>query len=217
MGEWSICTTFAPGNVKCWGAGFFGGLGYGNTTAIGDNETPSAVGFVPVGGLVSQVSAGFNHTCVVLSEGAVRCWGLGDFGQLGNGSETRIGDNEPASSSALVDVGAAVTSVSAGRHRTCALLPGGAVRCWGDGTTGALGYGNRLTVGLSRSPAEAGDVELGAPIAQISAGEDHTCAVTRAGAVLCWGLGADGRLGHADTTTIGDDETPASAGPVDVF
>ncbi len=71
---------------------------YGNTTNIGDNEAPATAGDVNVGGLVVQLAAGGYHTCALLEMGAVRCWGQGQYGQLGYSNTNDIGDNEtPAS------------------------------------------------------------------------------------------------------------------------
>ena len=106
--------------------------------------------------------------------------------------------------------------LEAGDFHTCALLQGGAVRCWGQATRGALGYGNTNNIGDDETPAAAGDVNVGGPVVQLAAGSDHTCALLQGGAVRCWGEGADGQLGYGNTNDIGDDEMPASAGDVNV-
>ena len=88
------CALLDTGNVRCWGFGEFGALGYGNTNNIGDNETPASVGDVNVGGTVIQITVGDFHTCALLSTGNVRCWGVNFSGQLGYGNTVNIGDNE---------------------------------------------------------------------------------------------------------------------------
>jgi alpha-tubulin suppressor-like RCC1 family protein len=85
------------GDVRCWGDGQYGQLGYGNTTVIGDNEPASTPGNVPVGMTASEIAAGLQHTCARSSTGAVRCWGQGMLGRLGYANTTTIGDSEPAS------------------------------------------------------------------------------------------------------------------------
>ena len=90
------------------------------------------------------------------------------------------------------------------------------MRCWGYGPNGALGYASTLNVGDATTPTSAGDVLLGAPALQVSAGQNHSCAVLSSG-LKCWGLGALGRLGYANTTTLGDNESPSIAGFVDVL
>ena len=192
-----------------------GRVGYGNVNDIGDNEAPATAGDVNVGGMVTQITAGQDHTCALLDTGAVRCWGLGASGRLGYGNTNDIGDNETPASAGDVDVGGTVIQIDAGVFHTCALLDTGAVRCWGAGGTGRLGYSNSVTIGDDETPATAGDVDVGGTVAQIVTGS-HTCALLDTGAVRCWGSGTDGKLGYGNTTIIGDNETPASAGGVNI-
>ena len=215
-GHAHTCAVLDTGAVRCWGSGGFSNLGYGNTGNIGDDETPASAGDVDVGGTVTQIAAGTFHTCALLATGAVRCWGNGGNGKLGYGDRITIGDNETPASAGDVDVGGTVTQITVGKYHTCALLDTGAVRCWGLGTNGRLGYGNASDIGDNETPATAGDVDVGGTVAQIVAGEEHTCALLDTGAVRCWGAGANGRLGYGNTNNIGDDEAPATAGDVDV-
>ena len=203
VGDSHSCAVLAGGAVRCWGAGADGRLGYGNTQNLGDTELPSSVGVVNVGGTVTQLAAGGSHTCALLDSGAVRCWGNGANGRLGYGNTASIGDTETPASAGDVTVGGPVTQLVAGDAHTCALLATGAVRCWGNGAEGRLGYGNTTSIGDTESPASAGDVPLGAPAVSLAAGAQHTCAVLATGAVRCWGNGADGRLGYGNTTSIG--------------
>jgi cysteine-rich repeat protein len=87
----------------------------------------------------AMVVAGYEHTCALLETGAVRCWGFGEYGQLGYGRWTHIGDDEAPAAAGDVDVGGPVVQLAAGWIHTCALLETGAVRCWGDGRKGRLG------------------------------------------------------------------------------
>jgi alpha-tubulin suppressor-like RCC1 family protein len=121
---------------------------------LGDSESPSVAGDVPVGGPVIALATGGYHTCAILSTFQVKCWGRNNNGQLGYGMTTTIGDNEPASSIGTVNVGGeTVSSIAAGDDVTCAILSSGRVLCWGhDGGTGVLGQGN--------IPGSIGDDEL---------------------------------------------------------
>ena len=101
---------------------------------------------------------------------------------------------------------------AAGFIHICALLDTGAVRCWGFGADGQLGYGNTNNIGDDEVPASAGDVDLGGTVVQIASGGFHTCALLDTGTARCWGRGADGQLGYGNIVWIGDDEVPASAG-----
>ena len=215
-GENHVCALLDSGAVRCWGASDRGQLGYGNTNTIGDDETPASAGDVPVGGTVTQVAAGDRHTCALLDTGAVRCWGWGHNGMLGYGNTDDVGDDETPASVGDVDVGGTATLVAAGSNHSCALLDTGAVRCWGGASHGQLGYGNLVVIGDDEAPATAGDVDLGGPATDLAVGSLHNCALLGGGALRCWGIAFDGRLGYGNTDKIGDDEAPASAGDVDV-
>ncbi len=112
--------------------------------------------------------------------------------------------------------GEAIDLVAAWEH-TCALLKSGAIRCWGAGADGRLGYGNTQDVGDDETPASVGDVPLGGPAVALSAGGASTCAVLATGQVRCWGLNTTGTLGTGDFQTIGDDETPTTTPALTVF
>jgi alpha-tubulin suppressor-like RCC1 family protein len=203
--------------VRCWGSAGWGELGYGNTTMIGDNETPASAGDVNVGGSVEQIAVGDLHTCALLTTGAVRCWGYAGDGRLGYGNANHIGDNETPASAGDVFVGGSVRSIAAGGSSTCAVLTTGAVRCWGRGIYGKLGYGNTNDIGDNETPASAGNVDLGEAAQKVALDAEHSCALLTTGRVRCWGYGGAGRLGYGNTTTIGDNEVPSSAGDVPLF
>jgi cysteine-rich repeat protein len=211
-GDAHTCALLNTGNVRCWGLGTFGRLGYGNQNSIGDNETPASAGSVNIGGKVAQLAAGDAHTCALLDTGAVRCWGLGTFGRLGYGNQTTIGDNETPAQAGDINLGGTAVQIATGGFHTCALLDTGNVRCWGDGDFGRLGYGNTINIGDTETPALAGDINLGGPAVQIATGGFHTCALLETGAVRCWGKGFDGQLGYGNTNDLGDNETPSQIG-----
>ncbi|MES1204332.1 MAG: hypothetical protein ABUS79_00205 [Pseudomonadota bacterium] len=215
-GDQHTCVRIGAGTVRCWGLGSSGQLGYGNGVAIGDNETPASAGNVNVGGDVAQLAAGGFHTCALLVDGRVRCWGNGLSGRLGYGNEMSIGDNETPAAAGDVNVGGAVTQIAAGNSHTCALFATGRVRCWGSGGDGRLGYANTTSVGDNETPAVAGDVDVGGTVVQIATGLSHTCALLADGHVRCWGNGLAGQLGYGNTTSVGDNEAPAVAGDVNV-
>ena len=210
------CVLLDDGTVKCWGDAARGQLGYGNTNDIGDDELPSSVGVVQLGGSVTQIAAGEDHVCARLSAGTVSCWGDGADGRLGYGNTNSIGDDELPSSVGPVSIGGTVEQIAAGAYHSCAVLSGGAVTCWGDGGSGRLGYGNTADIGDNELPSSVGTVQVGGSVTQIAAGGNHTCAVLSGGAAKCWGDGVWGKLGLGNTVNIGDDELPASVGAIDV-
>jgi cysteine-rich repeat protein len=164
---------------------------------------------------VVQLSVGAWSTCALLDTGAVRCWGLNDFGQLGYGHTQTIGDDEHPWTAGDVPLGGIAVEVGLGHRHACARLEGGTVRCWGANNEGQLGYGHTETIGDNETPADAGDVDVGGPVVQLAVGYIRTCALLESGAVRCWGSGNQA-LGYPHTETIGDDETPADAGDIDL-
>ena len=225
-GNFHTCALLSNGTVRCWGNGARGQLGYANATVIGDdpNETPDTVGPVDLGAgrTAVAITAGGAHTCAVLDNGDVRCWGDNGVGQLGYGNTIRVGDTETPGSVGPVNLGPGRTAIAigAGTDHTCAVLDNGDVRCWGLGGAGRLGYGNETTIGNDpgETPDTVGPVDLGAgrTAVAITAGVAHTCAVLDNGDVRCWGGGGSGRLGYGSIEAIGDTETPGSVGPVDL-
>lgn len=209
LGNQHGCVRLVGGAVRCWGGGFDGQLGYGNTASIPFHDGPIEAGNVSLGGAAIQVSADYEHSCAVLQGGAVRCWGWNLFGQLGLGHTANIGDNELPTSVSPIDLGGPAVQVVAGMMHTCALLEGGDVRCWGSGEFGQLGQGNTENIGDDELPSSVPPIDLGEPAVQIGVGQNHSCALLASGAVRCWG---EAILNGTDET-IGDDE-PVSMGDV---
>ena len=216
-GWYHTCAITTDDKIRCWGRNNVGQLGQGNLVQIGDDELPSILPPVDIGGSKPlTLVAGEYHTCALLEGGKVRCWGRSNVGQLGLASINSIGDNEQPWSVAEVPIGGTVESLAAGRDHTCAVLAGGKLRCWGGGASGQLGYGNVNNIGDNETPASAGDVKVGGVVVQVAAGESFTCALLDDGKVRCWGLGTNGSLGYGNTDTIGDNETPDTVGPVSI-
>lgn len=154
--------------------------------------------------------------CVVTQTRALRCWGYGHNGALGNDSTSNIGDTTSSMESATdIPLPGPVGSVSVGADRACALLTTRKVICWGSGTGGSLGNGSTNNVGNSANSMEsaASVVSLPASVQQVSTGGDHTCALLVTGEVQCWGNNNEGQLGTDSTTPAGDAsfDTPTDA------
>jgi len=211
------CARLDDGNVRCWGSNASGQLGRGVLGNVGDDEDPSSVAVVSIGVPVTAITTGFFHTCALLQGGGVRCWGRGNNGRLGYGNTAWVGLANLPSDVTDVNVGGVAVQITAGNAHTCALLVGGTVRCWGWAAQGQLGYGNLQDIGDDELPSAAGDVPVGAPVVQIAADGNHTCALLDSGQVRCWGNGGEGRLGYGNVVTIGDDETPMTVGDVPLF
>jgi alpha-tubulin suppressor-like RCC1 family protein len=210
----------SDGAVRCWGFNAYGQLGVGDQDIYGDTEPASSSGEA-ISSSVVQVVAGSNHSCALLSNGDVRCWGRSNVGQLGYGvTNDDIGDDLNESVGGTVSIGAPVIQLAAGQHHTCALLDSGSVRCWGEGANGRLGYGDLMDRGgtMASLPSLIGNVPLGGLATQIVASGAHTCALLENGTVYCWGLGSTGRLGYPGLAQVGDTSmtTPMMVGPVNI-
>jgi alpha-tubulin suppressor-like RCC1 family protein len=174
------CAILTGGGLKCWGDNSFGQLGDGTKT---NRLTPVAVSGLSSG--VIAVSGGNVQTCALASGGAVKCWGLNNTGQLGDGTTT---DHiTPAPVSGLTS---GVTAITARQGYACALTAAGGVKCWGTNEYGQLGNGTTINqlMPLSVSGLNSG-------VAAISSGSSHACALTIGGAVKCWGSNRNGQLG----------------------
>lgn len=214
LGERHTCALLSTGNIRCWGENDNGELGYGNTQHQGDNESLLGLADVALPGPVRKVTAGHSHTCALMENGALRCWGHTGHGELGYGWSTgNYGDQSGETPLALSDIafGAVVTDVEAGRHHTCALLSDGNLKCWGYNAYGQLGYGH--TSERSTPPANGVDLD-GFSAYQLAAGLHHTCALRVDGEARCWGAGGQGRLGQGNTSSL---YSPAAADNIQIF
>ncbi|MCC6621336.1 MAG: hypothetical protein IT385_08775 [Deltaproteobacteria bacterium] len=159
-----------------------------------------------------RLSLGDEHTCLVLPDSRLRCWGSGGGGVLGTGNQARIGDDEHPADAELSLGGRQIKEVAASGFTTCALSPEGQVTCFGDGSLGQLGYGPTLSVyGQVEIPSRT--VSLSRPAIHIASGGTHVCVLLDNGRVQCWGAGAWGKLGYGNSYQVSD---PAEAGLVEV-
>ena len=94
----------------------------------------------------------------------------------------------------------------------CVLLQQGSLRCWGDRGRALWGYGQARSDLVG--PTMVGDLPLGGPAVQLRGAFQWECARMAAGDLRCWGASGGGVLGYGNRRAIGDDETPADAGPV---
>jgi alpha-tubulin suppressor-like RCC1 family protein len=159
---------------------------------------------------IVDIAAGLSHSCMLLSTGDVVCWGAGAGGQLGQGNAATWGDGPGETPAALppIQLGGPAIAIAAGYLHTCAVLDGGALRCWGTSDSGQLGNGDEEFVGLTNVPTDREPVTLPSAVIGVSAGGAHTCVVFEDQQIACWGSNQYGQLGYAHTDTIGDDEPP---------
>ncbi|KAJ1482869.1 regulator of chromosome condensation 1/beta-lactamase-inhibitor protein II, partial [Baffinella frigidus] len=202
---------------RCWGRNNNGQLGQGNTDNMGDAAGEVAsLKKVDLGGnrTAVKLALGSAHTCALLDNGELKCWGLNVDGQLGVGDTENRGDgaNEMGVDLPSVDVGSGwtVVEVAAGDLHTCARLENGAaraVKCWGDNFYGQLGVGDKIYRG---GAGTMGDsllaVQLGTnrSALALALGGRHSCALLDDQSVKCWGRNDDGQLGQGNTDDRGD-------------
>jgi alpha-tubulin suppressor-like RCC1 family protein len=211
-GQGHVCAVLTDGKLACWGNGMQGQLGNGGTNDIGDDEALSAANSIitmPGGKRAVSVSTGNDHTCVILDDGKVTCWGFAGQGRLGNGANAGNVLSPPAPV-ALPAPGTAL-SVAAGGSHTCALLTNRQISCWGLNNDGQIGLGTNIDQLVPGAPVRLPRNE---PAAAIATGNDHTCALLAGDDVACWGSNQSGRSGYNSPPVIGDNETPAQQGIV---
>ncbi len=219
VGSSAACAILDNGDLKCWGNNQFGQLGQhtsgpgadlgDKTGQMGDNLLPIVLG---AGRTAIAVSQGGAHTCAVLDNGDLKCWGSGNFGQLGQDDGL-----DYSSPPAAIDLGGKATAVSAGpANTTCALLADGSGKCWGIADHGSLsvaisddkgaaaGSAGAVVIGDYKGPnAPQGEMALLPPLnfgpgltaKQIGAGFVSSCALLSNNTVKCWGSSESGELG----------------------
>jgi len=215
--HYHTCALLNDASVKCWGHNFYGQLGLGDfqnrgdgANEMGDNLPAVSLG---TGKTAVAISSGYNHTCALLNDASVKCWGHNGYGQLGLGNTQHrgagandMGDNLPTVS---LGTGKTAVAISAGDIHTCALLDDASVKCWGYNGFGGLGLGDNADRGDGAN--EMGDnlpaVSLGTgkTAVAISAGGYHTCALLNDASAKCWGYNQLGGLGLGDTAHRGDE------------
>ena len=144
-GAFHTCALTTTGNVKCWGYqedyGELGNGEYDNSSTPVNVHTSSSEG-TPLGG-IAAISSGNSYACTLTTDGNVKCWGSGEFGQLGNG-EYDVSIETPVNvHTSLEDANplGGIAAISSGGFHTCALTTSGGVKCWGSGKFGQLGNG----------------------------------------------------------------------------
>ena len=206
------CVLTEEGGVKCWGGNSIGQLGDGTTIS---RIEPAGVSGLTAG--VQAIAAGFDHTCALMENGAVKCWGDNNTYELGAESgETCTGPGfgrlHPCSTTPLdvetLDSGVAALHTFA--SSTCALMEDTSVKCWGQNGNAELGDG---TFGdFRRTPMDVcADALCEASltgVAAVAGGGAHTCALMESGGIKCWGFSYFGQLGDGDLDDINDRTTP---------
>ncbi len=219
VGEGHSCALLEDGRVLCWGSNWGAELGTGNQTPYSTTSKPSGIPTVDFGPgrTAVELDVGGRHTCAISDNAEVRCWGANSNYQTGYTFSSTIGFNQTVGSLPALPLPADMKplELAAASAHTCVLFDNGEVRCFGSAANGRLGTGSTANAQGAQN-ARAIDFGPGRSAVSIDAGYNHTCAILDNGGVSCWGLGSSGQLGYASTQDIGDNETPGSAGHVNL-
>ena len=186
VGNLHACATLVAGGAKCWGGNGSGELGNGTTTP---STTPVSV--FGLSAVVSSISSGGSHTCILLETGEMKCWGSNWNGEIGSGS----GNNYHPAPVTVSGLSSGITAISAGNNHACALLNTGGMKCWGYNGNGHIGDG---TTTNRSTPVNVSGLTSG--VSAIAAGQNASCAALTSGEVKCWGDNTRGKLGDGTTT-----------------
>ncbi|HEY5233723.1 MAG TPA: cell wall anchor protein [Verrucomicrobiae bacterium] len=199
----------SDGTLAVWGADNDGQLGTGQ---VGNNSTPDSL--VPVavnttsgtsalfGKTVTAISAGYEHSLALCSDGTVAAWGWNLQGEIGDNTTNQqnapVAVNTTSGTSALY--GKTVTAVSAGDLHSLALCSDGTMVAWGDNSNGELGNNNTVNSSVPVAVITTGTPLAGKTVTAIGAGDSFNVALCSDGTLVAWGDNANGELGNNSTT-----------------
>jgi len=197
-GSGHTCAVLSTRELFCWGANAHGQLGNGNNL---DSASPVKINVANVSAVATggrPDDKGLAHTCALVADGGLFCWGANGSGQLGTGDQQDV--NQPL----LTPVVASAKRVTAGAEVTCAIQMDDTVACWGANTYNQLANGTGV---LSKTPLT---LSPAMSATEISAGVRHVCALLPDASLKCWGNNERGQTGSATLVPSG----PVSAVPI---
>lgn len=192
------CVLTQDASALCWGDNFNGQLG----TPMLDEQVRHQP--IQVAGITrfSSVATGGAHTCGLLQDGDVLCWGWNKYGQVGNG----VGGNArdvlmPSPIITLLEV----NSVAVGATHMCAGTANSMVQCWGDNSIGQLGTGVFADVASLTAPQKVSLIVAGLAT---TVGANHSCALLSSTELACWGSNEYGQIGNGFSGSISNTAVP---------
>lgn len=190
LGDAHTCAIKDDGTVWCFGDNSDGQLG-NSSFGPPDSTTPVQTSGFGTGRTAVQVAAGERHTCALLDNGEVWCWGSGGNNELANGA---LQSSDPVK----VPLGAGITAsrIYAGGRVSCALTSDNRLTCWGQNHKGQIGNGTVQASG-GVAPAAVSNIPTSFAPASADPGGRHVCAAATGGAVWCWGDDDRNQLGTA--------------------
>ncbi len=205
-GATHACAVTTSGAAYCWGSNAGGKLGSGS--AGGGHTVP-----VPVAGrlVFRAISAGYFHTCGITRDGSTWCWGRNEMGEVGTSPRAQA-----AAPQRVAGPLASRQVVAASQFDySCAVASDSTGRCWGANCYGQLGVDSTTEVcGVPPMPCASTPAAFNVPgpLALVSASYSHSCALTAAGAILCWGENNQGQVGIGSIGSRVTVPTPVAGG-----
>ncbi|MDB4819411.1 hypothetical protein OAH59_03035 [Euryarchaeota archaeon] len=196
-GDYHNCYLDEEDAIYCWGRNNFGQLGDGTNI---DSPYPVKV-IIPNGSTATSLTAGHAHTCAILDNESLYCWGRNHVGQLGDG--TTLARNIPV----LVNLPSERTAISVSSEgwHGCAILDNSSLYCWGNNNYGQLGdntncryddYSNGCNGNSGKStPVHVANLPIDRLAVSVITGNLHTCAILDNASLYCWGNNDNGQLG----------------------
>jgi alpha-tubulin suppressor-like RCC1 family protein len=139
MGRAHACALLATGAVKCWGEGQEGQLGRGGVTTRDNPDSNSPVDVIGIKPGAKQLVAGAEYNCVLISDGAVQCWGYRNAA-VGDGVASSPTNNVQPTASVVTGLSGPAIAIAGGHSYACAVVVSGAIECWGNHPTSSLSY-----------------------------------------------------------------------------
>jgi alpha-tubulin suppressor-like RCC1 family protein len=194
-GGFHNCAILDDGSVACWGYNQDGTLGDGTYS---DRYVPVPMLSFGPDVTTELLSSGYYHTCALLSDQSISCWGSNEYGQIGNGEiDGTTGISTPYSVPEFSS-GSNASLVRAGGHATCVVTTDGELFCWGYKALKGVTNDNSYISTPTHIPHQ------GTNVTDVSVGGYHTCSLLENGSVMCWGRNDFGQRGLGYTQSATD-------------
>lgn len=185
--EWQAnpCLLEVDGSVLCWGRNHVGQLGKGDSVGNGGTNSAEAVEVTGLTGNAIAIAAGFSHSCALLQDGSVMCWGRNTYGQLGTGDFV---SPKPTAQAININALNSVTLLAVGGDNSCAIgtgANGSGLYCWGknsaSGQVGDNDPGNNKSLPVK--------INVGSnSVVEVVVGSNHSCVRLLDNSVQCWAM-----------------------------
>lgn len=192
VGAGHLCIRDNSAVVKCQGDNKYGQLGNASNVASATPVQAAVITGAAAATQATQVVSGANHSCALMANKNVKCWGLNNFRQLGTPTNSVPSMNSPVDVPNLANN---ITELASMADHSCALHASDEISCWGANPYGQLGDG---TIAPFKGAVTVSGISNAR---EVSTGVSHSCALVAGGAVKCWGSNEFGQLGNGTLVT----------------